>query len=212
MLPFCGLLLCRRSTTRLFSNSIEKSFLVNKGYSSEVSQGILNAFKPATPTLNELKQLGDIGIAALARAVTHELEEVENLKSAGARQKLTVHVTVPHKGVSMSMEAVEGSNFCSLAKDHSWLREYLECACGGIAACSTCHVIVDEDQYHLLAPPEEAEFDMLDLAEGVTATSRLGCQIKLEKKMVFFWGRTFYRLVTYYFSYLPFSLTRTVGH
>ena len=53
----------------------------------------------------------------------------------------------------------------------------LEGACEGSLACSTCHVIVDETFFDGLAEPTEDEEDMLDLAFGLTHTSRLGCQI-----------------------------------
>jgi 2Fe-2S ferredoxin len=53
----------------------------------------------------------------------------------------------------------------------------LEGACEGSLACSTCHVIVDNEWYDLLSPATEDEEDMLDLAFGLTHTSRLGCQI-----------------------------------
>ncbi|MDB2414477.1 ferredoxin family 2Fe-2S iron-sulfur cluster binding protein [Rickettsiales bacterium] len=55
----------------------------------------------------------------------------------------------------------------------------LEGACEGSLACSTCHVIVDEDYFDLLDEPSEDEEDMLDLAFGLEPTSRLGCQIKM---------------------------------
>jgi 2Fe-2S ferredoxin len=53
----------------------------------------------------------------------------------------------------------------------------IEGACEGSLACSTCHVIVDADWYKKLTRATEDEEDMLDLAFGLTATSRLGCQI-----------------------------------
>lgn len=54
----------------------------------------------------------------------------------------------------------------------------LEGACEGSLACSTCHVIVmDEDVYGQLPEPTDEENDMLDLAFGLTETSRLGCQV-----------------------------------
>lgn len=53
----------------------------------------------------------------------------------------------------------------------------IEGACEGSLACSTCHVIVDPDWFARLKPASEDEEDMLDLAFGVTKTSRLGCQI-----------------------------------
>ena len=53
----------------------------------------------------------------------------------------------------------------------------LEGACEGSLACSTCHVVVEADWFELLKEPTEDEEDMLDLAFGLTQTSRLGCQI-----------------------------------
>ncbi|PPR91362.1 hypothetical protein GOBAR_AA29315 [Gossypium barbadense] len=51
-------------------------------------------------------------------------------------------------------------------------------ACEGSLACSTCHVIVmDMEHYNKLEEPSDEENDMLDLAFGLTETSRLGCQI-----------------------------------
>ncbi|NDF11256.1 MAG: 2Fe-2S ferredoxin [Proteobacteria bacterium] len=55
----------------------------------------------------------------------------------------------------------------------------LEGACEGSLACSTCHVIVDPAFFDGLPAPTEDEEDMLDLAFGLTHTSRLGCQIKV---------------------------------
>src|ERR1700760_2405159 len=53
----------------------------------------------------------------------------------------------------------------------------LEGACEGSLACSTCHVIIDPAWYGKLKEASEDEEDMLDLAFGLTHTSRLGCQI-----------------------------------
>ena len=59
----------------------------------------------------------------------------------------------------------------------------LEGACEGSLACSTCHVIVDEEFYSILDEASEEEEDMLDLAFGLTSTSRLGCQIIISEKL-----------------------------
>jgi 2Fe-2S ferredoxin len=53
-------------------------------------------------------------------------------------------------------------------------------ACGGVCACSTCHVYVEEGA-DLLTPASEDEEDILDKAFDVKMTSRLGCQSKLQK-------------------------------
>lgn len=59
----------------------------------------------------------------------------------------------------------------------------LEGACEGSLACSTCHIIVDQEWYDLLKEPTEDEEDMLDLAFGLTHTSRLGCQIIMTEEL-----------------------------
>lgn len=46
-------------------------------------------------------------------------------------------------------------------------------------SCSTCHVIVDVEDFARLPRASEEEEDMLDLAIGATRTSRLACQILL---------------------------------
>ncbi len=59
----------------------------------------------------------------------------------------------------------------------------IEGACEGSLACSTCHVIVDGEDYDRLPDATEDEEDMLDLAFGLTATSRLGCQIVISEEL-----------------------------
>ena len=59
----------------------------------------------------------------------------------------------------------------------------LEGACEGSLACSTCHVVVDKAWYDKLTEASEDEEDMLDLAFGLTHTSRLGCQIKITPEL-----------------------------
>lgn len=59
----------------------------------------------------------------------------------------------------------------------------LEGACEGSLACSTCHVVVAPEWFDKLAEASEEEEDMLDLAFGLTHTSRLGCQIKMTEEL-----------------------------
>jgi 2Fe-2S ferredoxin len=55
----------------------------------------------------------------------------------------------------------------------------LDHACGGVCACSTCHVYVTKG-FDKLSEIEDEEFDILDKAFDVRSTSRLGCQAKIE--------------------------------
>lgn len=51
-------------------------------------------------------------------------------------------------------------------------------ACGGVCACSTCHMYVRKGR-ELLSEAEEEEEDILDKAFDVRLESRLGCQAKV---------------------------------
>jgi 2Fe-2S ferredoxin len=51
----------------------------------------------------------------------------------------------------------------------------LEHNCGGSCACTTCHVVVREGEENLSEMQADEE-DRLDMAEGLTIRSRLGCQ------------------------------------
>jgi ferredoxin len=68
--------------------------------------------------------------------------------------------------------------------DVAWAaREPLEGACEGVMACSTCHVIIDAEDFEMLPIASEEEEDLLDLAAYATRTSRLACQIILTEEM-----------------------------
>jgi 2Fe-2S ferredoxin len=56
-------------------------------------------------------------------------------------------------------------------------------ACGGVCACSTCHVYVHAGS-SLLSEQDDDEADIMDKAFDVRASSRLGCQSKIEKEGV----------------------------
>jgi len=59
----------------------------------------------------------------------------------------------------------------------------LEGTCEGQMACSTCHVLVDADDFAKLPRASEDEEDMLDLASHVSRHSRLSCQIWLTDEL-----------------------------
>lgn len=95
---------------------------------------------------------------------------------------MTIKITfIMRDGQQRELDAEIGQTLLQVARAHN-INE-IEGACGGAMACSTCHVIVDKDWYCKLPPPSDDETDMLDLAYGITKTSRLGCQIKLAANM-----------------------------
>ncbi|KDN36290.1 ferredoxin [Tilletiaria anomala UBC 951] len=79
-----------------------------------------------------------------------------------------------------TVEVNEGDDLLSIAHEYDI---DLEGACEGSIACSTCHVILEPDVYDKLEEPGDDENDMLDLAFGLTDTSRLGCQVKVTKEL-----------------------------
>lgn len=83
-------------------------------------------------------------------------------------------------GSEKEVEAPLGVSVLEVAHKHS---VPLEGACEGSLACSTCHVIVDEAYYDGLPAASDDEEDMLDLAFGLTQTSRLGCQIMVTEAL-----------------------------
>ena len=83
-------------------------------------------------------------------------------------------------GTRQQVDAPSGISIMELARDNGF---DVEGACEGAMACSTCHVIVDKNWYERLPEPDEDEEDMLDLAWGLTATSRLGCQIIVTEEL-----------------------------
>ena len=91
-----------------------------------------------------------------------------------------IKVIFIENGQEKEIEALVGLSILEVAHHNNI---DLEGACEGSLACATCHVILEEKIYNSLEAPEEAEEDMLDLAFGLTHTSRLGCQIILTKEL-----------------------------
>lgn len=88
---------------------------------------------------------------------------------------------IDKEGNEHKIAASKGDNLLDIAQAHDL---EMEGACGGSCACSTCHVIVLDDEYYEKMPePEDDENDMLDLAFGLTETSRLGCQVVMTKEL-----------------------------
>ena len=92
----------------------------------------------------------------------------------------TVKIIFICKGVKKEFQVPVGTTVLEAAHNNNI---DLEGACEGSLACSTCHVIVDKNYYNQLEEASEDEEDMLDLAFGLTPTSRLGCQITMTKEL-----------------------------
>ena len=84
------------------------------------------------------------------------------------------------EGQRTSVEAVQGDILLAVAQAAGMP---LEGTCEGQMACSTCHVVIAAEWFAKLKPASADEEDMLDLAAGVTRTSRLSCQIELTEAL-----------------------------
>ena len=90
------------------------------------------------------------------------------------RVKVLPHERLCPAGVSF--EAAPGTSLCQALLDHGVAIEH---ACEMSRACTTCHVVVREG-FDDLEPSEEEEDDLLDKAWGLTAQSRLSCQVIMD--------------------------------
>ncbi len=77
--------------------------------------------------------------------------------------------------MNITCEALVGDNILDVAMANNI---DLQHNCGGVCACSTCHVIVTKGMTSL-SDQQDDEADQLDEAEGLTLDSRLGCQAVL---------------------------------
>ncbi|HTN65993.1 MAG TPA: ISC system 2Fe-2S type ferredoxin [Burkholderiaceae bacterium] len=87
-------------------------------------------------------------------------------------------IVLPHASLCPDgavIDAPAGKSLCDalLASDIE-----IEHACEKSCACTTCHVVIREG-FAALNEPEESEEDLLDMAWGLEATSRLSCQVIL---------------------------------
>ena len=83
-------------------------------------------------------------------------------------------------GDENSIDAENGLSIMEVARDNDL---GIEGTCGGSISCCTCHVVIDKDWFTAVGKPNPDEEDMLDLAVGLTPTSRLGCQIEITEKL-----------------------------
>jgi len=85
-------------------------------------------------------------------------------------------VFIQPDGNEKSIDAENGLSIMEVARDNDL---GIEGTCGGSISCCTCHVVIDKDWFPIVGKPNPDEEDMLDLAVGLTPTSRLGCQVEI---------------------------------
>ncbi|KAI6662016.1 Adrenodoxin-like [Oopsacas minuta] len=104
---------------------------------------------------------------------------LDNYSQKGAK---TVNITfIDRDGDTFKVAAKVGDTLLDVAKENDI---DVEGACGGTLACSTCHLIFEKVDFDKI--PETAtdeELDLLEMAYGLTDTSRLVCQIDVTDEM-----------------------------
>ena len=171
------------------------TFLRSLGHDARVSKGVVDALIQngmSGGTLLSMVRImagrpevgEDNGLDALVASVQQELARTEG------KAQVTFWCVPPYGDATSAfqVQAFEGMSVTDVAKfgdgvGASTLGEYLDCACSGIMACSTCHVIVSNEWFDKVGKPTKAEQDMLDLAYEPRDMSRLGCQIVLSKEL-----------------------------
>lgn len=192
---------CNKVFVSNFATSVDDSvrktsdFLTELGYSRTLSKEIISSLLNPTTGVTEHSlydlvvslagayEIGeDNGLVPLAKSVELEVARKEG-------KKMVEFFCILSSGKSIRCQGLEGMSLKDIVEYGSdvnceVLSQYLECACSGIMACSTCHVYVTDKWFEKLnrvCPVTEAELDMIDLAFEPKSTSRLGCQINLDK-------------------------------
>lgn len=171
-------------------------FLISLGHNPTICNEVIkvlqrngitnNALLPTLQTLAGRWEVGeDNGLNNIILSVKNDIA------NKLGKSRVTFNITPPgftNYNRVFSITTYEGMTITDVAKhggsaSAKQLAQYIECACSGVMACSTCHVIVNDKWFDLVGPPDEDEQDMIDLAFKPTPTSRLGCQLVLSKKL-----------------------------
>ena len=83
-------------------------------------------------------------------------------------------------GSEHELNVDNGSTLMEIGRDNNM---GLEGTCGGSLSCATCHVYFSDADFARVGPPSDDEMDMLELAFGLTPTSRLGCQVMIDDNL-----------------------------
>ena len=180
-----------RMLTHASKSESAKKLIISIGHDSNIADAVISALKAGGIT--DIKMVSTVETLAGRWEVGEDnglndlvLSVREEIAKRYGKPQITFTVVPPKKAVKehgFNVEAYVGMSIADAAQGGSGklqLSEYIECACSGVMACSTCHVIVDEKWKNKVEPPEEAEQDMLDLAYGSGPNSRLGCQLILD--------------------------------
>lgn len=98
----------------------------------------------------------------------------------GSQDDIIPVTFVKPDGTKLTVKGKEGKSLYDIVIDNNLDIDGFG-ACEGTLCCTTCHLIFNQSDYSKYGEPDDEELDMLDLAYGLTDTSRLGCQVMLKK-------------------------------
>ncbi|KAJ7310438.1 hypothetical protein JRQ81_007355 [Phrynocephalus forsythii] len=149
------------------------SRLARLGLAVPRAQG-LSCLGPTHPKQHQLSLCPGRGFSR-----SHRLHDVPG--DSSSTDKVLLHF-VNRDGDKFSVMAKEGESLLEVVINENLNIDGFG-ACEGALACSTCHLIFENDAFRQLDPTSDEELDMLDLAFGLMDTSRLGCQVHVKKWM-----------------------------
>ncbi|XP_038603623.1 adrenodoxin, mitochondrial-like [Tachyglossus aculeatus] len=155
---------------------------------SMMAQGLLGSGRLLLSGLSlglRLREAGR-GITLRQFGQTRRRRDQEQDQGSGLPATITLHF-IYQDGRKVTVSAKEGESLLQVVMNHG-LHIPGFGSCEGMLACSTCHLILEQAAYSKLPGISEEELDMLDLACGITDTSRLGCQVIVRPAMS---GHTF---------------------
>ena len=86
-----------------------------------------------------------------------------------------------HQGTSRTVRGEVGYSLMEIARTNDI--PGIDADCGGVCACATCHVVVDDAFLDKLPPKTDCEEPMLDFVEDRRKHSRLACQIPFSEDL-----------------------------
>ncbi|KAF4788957.1 Adrenodoxin [Turdus rufiventris] len=153
-----------------------------------MAHGILGLMRPLRSRLNanKIRLVLLYGVTGQHHSLANWSERAFSSTQDGpgessSEDEVTVHF-INRDGERLTTTAKEGQSLLEVVVNHNLAIDGFG-ACEGTLACSTCHLVFDKDTFQKLDAISDEELDMLDLAYGLTDTSRLGCQVCVKKSM-----------------------------
>jgi 2Fe-2S ferredoxin len=82
-------------------------------------------------------------------------------------------------GKEHKIQGLEGDTLMEVLREYEW---GVAAICGGLMACGTCQVFVDEAWLDKFPPKDPEEQDLLDEFDATATQSRLSCQMHLDSR------------------------------